>query len=212
MENLADLLRKAGDTTKSNVIKSSQDQVSTILKILGDQKDTFSQTTKENSLLEELWFNLGGDNWKDVINVKRFVEEKPDQYSYLSSFETKRDVGRFLCSKIRAFLRPPEDGEYIFKLISDDSSILQMAQTGSKNFRTITEADSYTGYNWNQSVSSAKIFLRKKIFMKFRSFIKKAEEKIFVQLGGNCLPESKKILSMANTFQHPSTLKIRLSN
>ena len=70
MENLADLLRKAGDTTKSNVIKSSQDQLSTILKILGEQKDTFSQTTKENSLLEELWFNLGGDNWKDVINVK----------------------------------------------------------------------------------------------------------------------------------------------
>ena len=132
MENLADLLRKAGDTTKSNVIKSSQDQLSTILKILGEQKDTFSQTTKENSLLEELWFNLGGDNWKDVINVKRFVEEKPDQYSYLSSFETKRDVGDSYARKIRAFLRPPEDGEYIFKLISDDSSILQMAQTGSK--------------------------------------------------------------------------------
>ena len=43
--------------------------------------------------------------------------------------------------------------------------------------------------------------------MKFRSFIKKAGEKIFVQLGGNCLPESKKILSTENTFQLPLSSK-----
>ena len=190
MENLADLLRKAGDTTKSNVIKSSQDQLSTILKILGEQKDTFSQTTKENSLLEELWFNLGGDNWKDVINVKRFVEEKPDQYSYLSSFETKRDVGDSYARKIRAFLRPPEDGEYIFKLISDDSSILQMAQTGSKNFRTITEVDSYTGYNWNQSVSSAKIFLRKENIYEIQIIHKEGGGEDFCAVGWQ-LPSGK---------------------
>ena len=32
-----------------------------------------------------------------------------------------------------AFLTPPEDGEYAFWLMSDDSSILQIAQPGSKN-------------------------------------------------------------------------------
>ena len=148
MENLADLLRKASDTTKSNVIKSSQDQLSTILKILGEQKDTFSQTTKENSLLEELWFNLGGDKWKDVINEKRFTEEKPDQYSYLSSFETKRNVGNPY-AKIRAFLRPPEDGEYILSLsqtIHQYCRWLKQVQKILEQFRSrVTH-----GYNWNQ--------------------------------------------------------------
>ena len=159
MENLSNLLRNAGEATSEDVMKTIREELSSVLKILGEQKDT--ENTRENSLLEELWFDLEGSEWRILLKEKNLFNKDPDQYSYLTSFETKRNIGDSYGRKIRAFLRPPEDGEYTFWLISDDSSILQIAQPGSTNFKKVSEVDSYTGYSWNESVGSEKIFLRK---------------------------------------------------
>ena len=162
MESLAELLRKAGNESQtSDSIKIIREELSSVLKILKDKKDTYSEKTRDNSLLEEIWFNLEGDDWEGLLEEKKFTSEDPDQFSYLSSLETKRNIGDSYGRKIRASLSPPEDGEYTFWILSDDSSILQIAQPGTKNFRKIAEVDSHTGYSWNASVRSEKIFLRK---------------------------------------------------
>ena len=97
--------------------------------------------------------------------------------------------------------------------MSDDSSILRIAQPGSGNFREIAEVESHTGYSWNASVRSDKIFLRKKkILMKFRSFTKKEVEKTFVQLAGRSHLAGKIDRLMESIFLLPSALKIRLIN
>ena len=162
MESLAELLRKAGNESQtSDSMKIIREELSSVLKILKDKKDTYSEKTRDNSLLEEIWFNLEGDDWEGLLEEKKFTSEDPDQFSYLSSLETKRNIGDSYGRKIRASLSPPEDGEYTFWILSDDSSILQIAQPGTKNFRKIAEVDSHTGYSWNASVRSEKIFLRK---------------------------------------------------
>ena len=142
-------------------MKIIREELSSVLKILKDKKDTYSEKTRDNSLLEEIWFNLEGDDWEALLEEKKFTSEGPDQFSYLSSLETKRNIGDSYGRKIRASLSPPEDGEYTFWILSDDSSILQIAQPGTKNIRKIAEVDSHTGYSWNASVRSEKIFLRK---------------------------------------------------
>ena len=162
MESLAELLRKGENKNQEDDdMKIIREKLSSVLKILDQLEDAFTKKTKADSLLEEMWFNLGGDNWEDLQKNSKFTGENPDQFSYLSSLETKRNIGDSYGRKISAFLSPPEDGEYTFWLMSDDSSILQIAQPGSKKFRKISEVDAHTGYSWNASVRSEKIFLRK---------------------------------------------------
>jgi len=162
MESLAELLRKRENKNQEDDdMKIIREKLSSVLKILDQLEDAFTKKTKTDSLLEELWFNLGGDKWEDLQKNSKFTGENPDRFSYLSSLETKRNIGDSYGRKISAFLSPPEDGEYTFWLMSDDSSILQIAQPGSKKFRKISEVDAHTGYSWNTSVRSEKIFLRK---------------------------------------------------
>ena len=61
METLAVLLRKAGsENSTDDQGKTIQDELSSVLKILEELDQSFSQKRKENLLLEELWFNLKG--------------------------------------------------------------------------------------------------------------------------------------------------------
>lgn len=137
MESLAELLRKGENKNQEDDMKIIRKKLSSVLKILGQMEDGFTKKTKVDSLLEELWFDIGGDKWEDLQKNSKFTSESPDQFSYLSSFETKRNIGDSYGRKISAFLNPPEDGEYTFWLMSDDSSVLQIAQPGSKKFRKI---------------------------------------------------------------------------
>ncbi len=162
MESLAELLRKSGKMKVRQAIqlKSFGRNYPPFLKFLKNKKILIQKRNRDNSLLEEFGSILKEDDWEG-LQKKKVYKQKPDQFSYLSSLETKRNIGDSYGRKIRAFLNPPEDGEYTFWILSDDSSILQIAQPGTKNFRKIAEVDSHTGYSWNASVRSEKIFLRK---------------------------------------------------
>ena len=161
-----------------------------MLKTLKEQDDTFSEKKRENSLLEELWFNLEGSQWKDLQKTDKFTKQKPDQFSYLETSETKRNIGDSYGRKIRAFLNPPEDGEYTFWLMSDDSSILQIAKPESGNFKKVAEIESHTGYSWNASVRSEKIFLRKQNSYEIQIIHKEGGGEDFCALGWT-LPSGK---------------------
>ena len=45
-------------------MKIIREKLSSVLKILDQLEDAFTKKTKADSLLEELWFNLGGDKWE----------------------------------------------------------------------------------------------------------------------------------------------------
>ena len=191
MENVAELLRKIENVNQSeSTLKIIREQLSFVLKTLKEQDDTFSEKKRENSLLEELWFNLEGSQWKDLQKTDKFTKQKPDQFSYLETAETKRNIGDSYGRKIRAFLNPPEDGEYTFWLMSDDSSILQIAKPESGNFKKVAEIESHTGYSWNASVRSEKIFLRKQNSYEIQIIHKEGGGEDFCALGWT-LPSGK---------------------
>ena len=107
MESLAELLRKGENKNQEDDdMKIIREKLSSVLKILDPLEDAFTKKTKADSLLEELWFNLGGDKWEDLQKNSKFTGENPDQFSYLSSLETKRNIGDSYGRKISAFLTP----------------------------------------------------------------------------------------------------------
>ena len=73
MENVAELLRKIENVNQSeSTLKIIREQLSFVLKTLKEQDDTFSEKKRENSLLEELWFNLeevSGRTYKKWISL-----------------------------------------------------------------------------------------------------------------------------------------------
>ena len=74
MEDVAKALRKIENLNETeDTLKIIREQISSVLKILKEQGDTFAEKKRESLLLEELWFNLEGSQWKDLLKMDRFT-------------------------------------------------------------------------------------------------------------------------------------------
>ena len=121
MKKVAILMRES--KSSASVTKNLQDVSSLLDTTLKDLKGMESKVvarTKEKHLLEELWFNLDGEELEILFQNARYKNGKPDQTNYLSRAESRRNIGDRFGRKIRAFLKPPLDGEYKFWISSDD--------------------------------------------------------------------------------------------
>ena len=58
-------------------------------------------------MLEELWFNLDGEELEILFQNARYKNGKPDQTNYLSKAESRRNIGDRFGRKIRPSLKPP---------------------------------------------------------------------------------------------------------
>ena len=143
--------KKVGDIRK--LINSS-------LKKLEDIDAEFQVITKDNHLLEEVWLNLDGDQTEEFLKSKVFKDSKPDRTSYLTKAESNRNEGDRFGRRIRAFIKPPIDGEYTFSIFSDDSSLLRIAEPGKKIFKKIVETKSHTSFSWSKNLQSKPQFLK----------------------------------------------------
>ena len=81
---------KENKNQEDDDMKIIREKLSSVLKVLDPLEDACTKKTKADSLLEELWFNLGGDKWEDLQKNNKVTGENPDQFSYLSSLETKQ--------------------------------------------------------------------------------------------------------------------------
>ena len=159
---LAQLLREQESSGLTNQNpKQIREIIFSVIKSLEGTVSKIKEPTKENFLLEEVWFNLNGDNWKDFTETERYKNGQPDQSFYLTKSETKRNTGELFGRRIRAFLQAPMDGEYKFWVYSDDTSVLRIAQPGTENFKKIAEVNSYTSLSWDASIASVPISLKK---------------------------------------------------
>ena len=161
MKKVAILMRES--KSSASVTKNLQDVSSLLDTTLKDLKGMESKVvarTKEKHLLEELWFNLDGEELEILFQNARYKNGKPDQTNYLSKAESRRNIGDRFGRKIRAFLKPPLDGEYKFWIFSDDCSLLRIAQPGKSNFRNILESKSHTPFAWSENLRSESIFLK----------------------------------------------------
>lgn len=115
---------------------------------------------KKNHLLEEIWLHVDGVKVEELFSNERFRNKKPDEVNYLTSTESKRNIGDFFGRRIHGYLTPPTDGEYTFWAFSDDSSILRIAPPESENFEDLIVIQNNTAPSWQNSKSSAPYFLK----------------------------------------------------
>ena len=161
MKKVARLLRTQNvETSNRKNLNSARKLINASLKTLEDIDAKFQTSTKDNHLLEEIWLNLDGDQTDELLKNKIFKDSKPNRTSYLTIAQTSRNIGDRFGRRIRAFIKPPIDGEYQFWIISDDSSIFRLAQPGKKNFKTIIETKSHTSFSWSENLQSEPQFLK----------------------------------------------------
>ena len=160
MKKVARLLREQ-DSRVSNRKKVGDIRklINSSLKTVEDIDAEFQVITKDNHLLEEVWLNLDGDQTEELLKSKVFKDSKPDRTSYLTKAESSRNAADRFGRRIRAFIKPPIDGEYTFAIFSDDSSLLRIAEPGKKNFKKIVETKSHTSFSWSENLQSKPQFL-----------------------------------------------------
>ena len=74
--------------------------------------------------------------------------DKPDIVGSIGSFELPTDFGDEYGVRISGFLKPPKTGDYVFYVVSDDSSQLFLSSDESPDNKEMLA--SLTGYNLNE--------------------------------------------------------------
>lgn len=77
------------------------------------------------SILREIWRNLGGDAISDLTGNPKF-KEKPDESGPISAIDSW-NLGNNYGARIRGYVHPPETGEYVFWIASDDHGELWLS-------------------------------------------------------------------------------------
>ena len=77
------------------------------------------------SILREIWRNMGGESIADLTGNPKF-KEKPDESGPISAIDSW-NLGNSYGVRIRGYVHPPETGEYVFWIASDDQSELWLS-------------------------------------------------------------------------------------
>lgn len=77
----------------------------------------------EGTILREKWDNITGSTVSDLITHPSF-QNSPSSSSLLTLFESPTNEGTNYGSRIRGFICPPQTGNYVFWIASDDNSEL----------------------------------------------------------------------------------------
>jgi hypothetical protein len=81
------------------------------------------------SILREVWRNIGGDSVADLTGHPKF-KEKPDESGPISAIDSW-NLGNSYGVRIRGYVHPPETGEYVFWIASDDGGELWLSTDDS---------------------------------------------------------------------------------
>ena len=96
-------------------------------------------------LRSDLFFEIQGEAVSDLTASPNFPE-RPDGVSSIGAFELPSNVDDHYGTRISGFIIPPESGDYVFYLCSDDSSQLFLSTDESPaNKRAIARLDGWHG-------------------------------------------------------------------
>lgn len=79
--------------------------------------------TRPGKLLREVWNNMPGTGVIDLTGSPRYPSD-PDVIDFLDSFEVPTNVADNYGTKVSGWLIPPQTGEYVFYIASDDNGQL----------------------------------------------------------------------------------------
>ncbi len=80
----------------------------------------------EPAVLSEIWSDISGDTVNDLTSSAGYPGS-PDTINYISSFEKTADTADNYGTRLRSYLVPPSDGDYIFWIAADESAELWLS-------------------------------------------------------------------------------------
>ena len=107
----------------------------------GTVKGTVQDFSLAKGVLMEVWKNIGGNKVDDLRNHKRFGEA-PSTFEIINSFKGA-PRGDNSGVRYRAYLTPPQDGDYLFQICGDDACELWLStdENPAKRVRICTQKD-----------------------------------------------------------------------
>ncbi|MCX8156061.1 MAG: lamin tail domain-containing protein [Verrucomicrobiae bacterium] len=97
------------------------------------------------SLLREVWYGVEGNSVADLTSHPDYPSS-PAEFSYITLFEGPVNIGERYGTRIRGYLIPPQTGNYIFWIASDNASQLLLSTNEMPaNKRLLATVQNYTG-------------------------------------------------------------------
>ncbi len=98
-------------------------------------------------ILREVWKNVNGQSISELKKHKAYIDGKPDNYGFFGSINNTPQGGNY-GARYRGYVLPPDDGNYVFQISSDDSSELWLSPDESPEKRVrICSIDGHVGKN-----------------------------------------------------------------
>jgi glucose/arabinose dehydrogenase len=112
-----------GGAASQNIVITDSDQTFTAVFKQADSTNTCSAT---GNITRDFWSNITGTTIADVP-----VNTTPTSTSLLTVFEGPSNIADHYGSRIRGYICPPETGNYIFWIASDNGSELWLSTTSN---------------------------------------------------------------------------------
>lgn len=97
------------------------------------------------SILREYWTNITGNSVADLTTSPDYPNN-PVERTYPTLFEAPVNYGEYYGTRMRGYLIPPQTGNYLFWIASDNSSQLWLSTNDLPDGkRLIAQVNSYTG-------------------------------------------------------------------
>jgi endoglucanase len=106
--------------------------------------------------------SIGWEQWKGVSgnSINAIPTQKtPNAMAVLTQFESARNIGDNYGARIRGYICPPQDGNYVFQIAGDDACQLYLSSDENPdNKQLIASLSSYTNYGeWNKYSSQQSV-------------------------------------------------------
>ncbi|RMD75709.1 MAG: hypothetical protein D6820_14135, partial [Lentisphaerae bacterium] len=145
--------------------RSMEDALTYIRRLNSLPRKTGLLDMEKGYVFQEVWFGVPGNKINDFKRSAK-SRKKPDKLFKITSLSSVRNIADSYASRVRGYLVPPEEGDYVFLVYGDDETVfkLQLPQKQKAKLQTIASVPEFTGLEeWNRfdSQRSKSIHLKK---------------------------------------------------
>jgi hypothetical protein len=82
--------------------------------------------SKPGYLLRQVWYGNSGTSVEDLLSLPEYPNN-PDSITFISKFEVPTDIADQYGTRVSGWLIPPQTGDYVFRISSDDNGELWLS-------------------------------------------------------------------------------------
>ncbi len=90
-------------------------------------KDRKAEEVMVNGLIREIFTGIEGPNINDLTNHPDYLDNPCETHIVTTGFEAPVNIGDHYGQRMHGYIKPPETGEYIFWIASDDNGSLNLS-------------------------------------------------------------------------------------